>query len=95
MAQLPILKGSFGSCGYDHASPLQADLKPTTQVLNVVLSFEDALKLNLAIQEGLRKLNSYNRSMAKGKNMGLGLAIYLEKIRVTVTEKALSKKPRI
>jgi hypothetical protein len=91
MAELPIVKGSFGSCGYDHTSPQQADLKSTTQVLNVVLSFEDALKLNLAIQEGLRKLNSYNRSMAKGKNKGLGLAVYLEKERITVTEKGLSK----
>jgi hypothetical protein len=95
MAKQPILKGSFGSSGYDHTSPRQADIKPTTQVLNVVLSFEDALKLNLAIQEGLRKLNSYNRSMIKGKNTGLGLAVYLVKERVTVTEKTLSKKSRI
>lgn len=90
MAKEKVTKrSSFGSCSFSRTSPAPKDLKPSTQVLNVVFSFEEALKLNLAIQEGLRKLNLYNRATRPGKDMGLSLAIYLEKVRVTVTEKKI------
>lgn len=55
-------------------------------MLNVTLSFEDALKLNLAIDECVRKLNSYKRSTTEGRRTALNLAIHLNKNRVTVNE---------
>jgi hypothetical protein len=88
--QMPIKTKSFGSCVLHSTSPSQIDIKPTTKVLNINVSFEEALKLNLAVQEGLSKLNKYDRRPAKqGKNMGLCLAIFFERQRLTVTEAKL------
>jgi hypothetical protein len=77
---------SFGGCNFGKLSPLQEALCPTTKVLNVTLSFEDALKFNLAVDECVRKLNSYKRSTIEGKHSALSIAIHLEKGRVTVRE---------
>jgi len=82
MATKPIVKKSCGSCDFRKPSPPVK--KPET--INVHLNFEDALKLNAAIQEGVRRLNSYNRSTKKGKNAALCLAVFLGKNRITVTE---------
>ena len=57
-----------------------------TAILNITISFEDSLKLNLAISECLRKLNSYKRSTKEGKRSALNLAVHLDKNRVTVNE---------
>jgi len=61
-------------------------IAPTTKVLNIILPFEEALKLNLAIHEGVSKLNSYNRATKAGKNAALNLTIYLDQKRVAVNE---------
>jgi hypothetical protein len=42
--------------------------------LNILVSFEDALKLNLAIDECLRRLNKYNRSTKEGKRGAVNLS---------------------
>jgi len=81
-----IKKFSFGGCDFAKMSPLQEKLSASTKVLNVTLSFEDALKLDLAIDECVRKLNSYKRSTRAGKRSALNLAIHLDKGRVTVNE---------
>ena len=75
---------SFGGCNYERSSPNQ--IAADTKVLNVIFSFEDALRLNLAIDECVRKLNAYNRAKKKGKSAGLSVAIHLDKRRVTVHE---------
>lgn len=83
----PMLKiFSFGGCEFSKTSPRREALSPQTAVLNVTLSFEDALKLNLAIDECVRKLNSYKRSTMKGRRAALNLAIHLKKNRVTVNQ---------
>lgn len=53
---------SFGGCDIAETSPVISKVGPLTQVLNVHVEFEDALKLHLAIGECIRKLNSYKRS---------------------------------
>lgn len=83
---MPKQKISFGSCDFDATSPPASKLSPNTPALNVVVSFEDALKLNLAIQECLGKLNSYHRGTKAGRRTALNLAIYFDQKRVTVTE---------
>jgi hypothetical protein len=61
-------------------------LSPGTKVLNIEISFEDALKLHLAIGECIRKLNSYKRSTKAGKRSALNVALHLSKNRVTINE---------
>lgn len=87
---IPRLKTfSFGGCDYEKASPKLEALSPTTPMLNVTISFEDALKLSLAIDECVRQLNSYNRSDRAGKKSALNLAIHLSNSRITVNEGSL------
>ncbi len=89
----PKLKSfSFGSCDFTRTSPGLDTLSPNTQMLNIEVSFEDALKLHLAIGECVRKLNSYNRSTRAGKRTALNIAVHLSKGRLTVNEtKSLAK----
>lgn len=83
---------SFGGCDFGRTSPGVGALSPNTQVLNLEIGFEEALKLHLAIGECIRKLNSYKRSTAAGKRTALNLAIHLSKGRVTVNEAKLPAK---
>lgn len=82
---------TFGTCDYSFTSPERGELSPETSVLNVVLSFEDALKLNLAIDECVRKVNRYKKSTKEGKRAALNLAIFLNQGRVSVNETKLKK----
>lgn len=76
------LKGfSFGTCSFSRTSPKIEALRASTQILNVVVSLEEALKLSLAIDECVRRLNSYKRSTRIGKNSGLNVAIHLTQKR--------------
>lgn len=43
--------------------------------VNLELSFEEALKLQLALSSCLHQLNRYNRGRAQGKEMGVLLSI--------------------
>jgi hypothetical protein len=80
-----VLKdGAFGACSYEKTSPQQ--LAQTTRAVNMVLSFEEALKLNLAIDEGVRKLGRYNRATKTGKRAGLMLIVHFDKKRIRVQE---------
>jgi hypothetical protein len=82
----PIKSFSFGGCDFNRTSPQLGALSPNTQVLNIEINFEEALKLHLAIGECVRKLNSYKRSTKAGKRTALNLAIHLSKRRVTINE---------
>jgi len=80
------VKETFGGCTVEGTSPKVADLSPKTPILNVWMSFEEALKLSLAIQECVRKLNSYHRGTKAGRQTGLNIAVRLHKRRITVNE---------
>jgi len=82
---LPV-KATFGGCTFSGTSPELSGLSPKTPMLNVWVSFEEALKFSLAIQECVRKLNTYNRSTRAGKRTGLNIAVHLQKRRITVNE---------
>jgi hypothetical protein len=77
---------SFGACSFNRTSPKREQITPKTKIVNVLITFEEALKLSLAIDECVRKLTTYNRSTKLGKSMGLNLAVHLDKARVTVNE---------
>ena len=82
---------TFGTCEYSYTSPERNQISPTTSVLNLVIPFEDALKLNLAIDECVRKINRYKKSTAEGKRAALNLAVFLNQGRVSVNEAKLKK----
>lgn len=87
----PIKKFSFGICNFGRTQPNLNTLSPDTQILNIEIAFEEALKLNLAIDECVRKLNSYKRSTTAGKRSGLNLAIHLSQGVITINE---AKQPK-
>lgn len=80
----PRTKDSFGGCTFDHASPDQAKLTSGTKVINLVLSFEEALKLNLAVQEALSDLNKLHRAVKVNKAAGMKLIVHMNTNRLTV-----------
>lgn len=84
MKEIEKKTGSFGACSFQKMRP--AELSSDTKALNFVMSFEEALKLNIALDEGVRKLNSYNRAKASGKNARLALVIHLPSKRVRIVE---------
>ena len=82
----PIKTFSFGGCNIAGTSPEVSKLSPQTKMLNVYMSFEDALKLNVAIDECVRRLNTYKRSTIEGRRTGLNIAVHLQGGRITVNE---------
>ena len=89
---LPEPKKTFGGCDIDSVSPELATLTADTKILNVRISFEEALKLHLSIGECISKLNSYNRGTKAGRRTSLNLAIHLPKRRLTVLQDKLPVK---
>jgi hypothetical protein len=79
-------KFTFGTRGFSKTSPSRTSLSAETRVLNIIVSFDDALKLSIAIDECVRKLNSYNRSFRAGRNAALNFTLHLDKGRITINE---------
>jgi len=80
------VKQSLGSCRFEQISPQREALEPTTRVLNVLISFEDALKLHVAIQNCVLRLNGYDRSTVDGRRAAMNLAVFLDQKAITITE---------
>ena len=91
MAQELATKKTFGGCDLDHIRPMPEQGLP--KALNVVVSFEDALKLHLSLGEALARLNSYNRSTKAGKRSAVNLCLYTQANRITVNEDKLRSGP--
>ena len=77
---------SFGGCNFERTSPPQENLSSDTKSLNIAISFEEALKLNLALDECIRKLNTYNRSTKAGKSAAVNLCIHLKAGRIAILQ---------
>lgn len=77
---------SFGSCEFVKISPPKERFSPDVKKLNVTIPFEEALKLNLGIDECVRKLNKYKRSTKKGKKAAVNLVVHLDVSRLSVNE---------
>lgn len=60
--------------------------------VNLELTFEEALKLSLAISSCLHELNRYNRGTAEGRGMGMLLSIKTDNSSITVIEKKIKFK---
>jgi hypothetical protein len=82
-------KSTFGSCNIDHFSPALPEGTP--KAINVVLGFEEALKLHLSLGQILGHLNGYNRSTTDGKRAAVDLCIYTQVNRIAVVEDKVRK----
>ncbi len=82
---------SFGGCHYEYTSPPLSNLSPSTKVLNIGLSLNEALKLDLALNECIRKINRYKESAEAGKRALVNIAVHLHLERVSVNEGRLPK----
>jgi hypothetical protein len=58
--------------------------------VNIFFSFEEAMKLSLAIQSCVLRLNKLDKRTAKGKKMGMQLGLKTETETVMVTEEEIS-----
>lgn len=83
---------TFGTCEYERTSPQREELSGETGVLNIILSFEEALKLDLAVNECIRKLNKYKKSTTEGKRAALNLTIHFKVNRIAINEGKLKRK---
>jgi hypothetical protein len=86
MAKKAIRKkdGSFGTAVVNHITPVSfTESQP--KALNIVLSFEEALKLHLSVGQALASLNSYDRSTKAARETGMCLHLY-DHGRIMVTE---------
>jgi hypothetical protein len=82
-------KVTFGSANVDHFSPPLPESTP--KAINIVLSFEEALKLHLSLGQLLGHLNGYNRSTTDGKRSAVNLCVYTQAERIAVVEDKIRK----
>lgn len=83
----PKAKQTFGGCNVHDISPLKNTTLPPA--LNMVISFDDALRLHLSLGQALGKLNSYKRSTTAGRRSAINLCLYHKTSRITVNESKL------
>ena len=81
-------KESHGSARFLWTKPDMQDYG--LQSLNVNLTFEEAMRLSVAIQSAIMALNRYDRRTDDGKRTGLYLSIKGD--RIAVGETNLSKR---
>lgn len=85
------VKQTFG--GGDIAQIRPAPGEGVPQAMNIIVTFEEALKLHLGLGQALAKLNSYKRSTTAGKRSAINLCVYPHRSRITVNETQLSQSP--
>jgi hypothetical protein len=56
------------------------------KAINMVLSFEDALKLHLSLGQLVGHLNGYDRATKAGRRTAVNLCVYTDMQRITVVE---------
>ena len=76
-----------GGCIYNRTLP---DIKAKEiKSVNIEVSFEEAIKLNLALQSCLLTLNKNNRNTKVGRRMGVVLSVKTDNSSISVMEKKL------
>ena len=69
-------------------------LSPDTQILNIDLDIDQALRLQLAVNEAIRKVNRYKESAEAGRKAVVCLSVHLDQERISVTEGKLPRSLR-
>lgn len=79
-----------GGCTFNRTLP---DIKNQgVKSVNIEVTFEEAVKLNLAIQSCLLALNKVKRSTTLGRSMGVVLSVKTDNDSISVMEKKLGIK---
>jgi hypothetical protein len=63
--------------------------------VNIEMTFEEALRLSLAIQSCVMQLNRFKRSTTGGREMGMLLSIKTDSNTVTVIEKRVRPAEKV
>jgi DNA/RNA endonuclease G (NUC1) len=87
MTEIPT-KGAFATCAYSHTAPSRQDLTADTRILNVVVGYDEALKLQMGLQSALLQMSRYNFSTKRGKRAAILLAVHLDQNRLSLHEGA-------
>ena len=82
----PKTKSTFATCALDHVSPSRENISSKTKVLNAVISYNEALKLQMVLQAALLHLSRYNFSTKEGKRAAVTLAVHVDRGRVSLHE---------
>lgn len=77
--------GTFGTAVVDHITPA-GFLESAPRAVNVILSFEEALKLHLSLGQALGQLNSYDRTRKEGRDAAVCLGLFPDGRRIFVSE---------
>jgi len=86
----PRTKKSFGGCDLVRISPSPKEDGP--KAVNLLLTFEEALKLHLSLGQALARLNSYNRNTKTGRRSAVNLCVFQHVNRLTVMEGRIAEQ---
>jgi len=74
MEKIPQKKTStFGTSRFESSYPFEAD---SPKVQNVLITYEEALKLRHGLERALNEIGSYNFNTTAGKRARINLSIY-------------------
>lgn len=86
---------AFTTTPYAHTSPAREKLTAETKIFNVALTLDQALKLQLGLQEGIRHIARYKENSESGRRAAVNLAIHLQVARIAVCEAKLPNKGKL
>lgn len=76
-------KKTYGVCKVEHLRPAPDEQWP--KAINMIVTFEEAMKLHLALQHRLLDINKLNRASKAGKAAAVNLCLFTEDPRITVS----------
>lgn len=86
-----LKKAAFGTCYFERILPKREYFSSATKIINIHLDLEQALLLDLAINEAIRKINKYKKGSRMGRAAVVNLSIYFDLERIAVDERKLPK----
>ena len=83
----------FGGCRFEYYRPKAIGVN--TKIIDFYLKFEEALELQIALQDCLLKLNRYNKARAEGSRQVMVISAHIKTNRINVLTSQLRKKERV
>ena len=84
---------SFGTA-HTAVEPSKSMKEGGIKSVNMVFTFEEAIKLSVALQAAVLELNSYDRNRTEGHSKAVNLCYYPQSSYLTVNRSTLPKKTR-
>lgn len=83
-------KQSSGTCAFQRTTPPTQTLLAVTRKINVIIPFNEALRLQFAINERLHAINKFPLNTRQGKRQAVNLAIDFKNNDISVMPGHLS-----